>query len=355
MTGESFESVGDRQYLVTNIQRYSINDGPGIRTTIFLKSCPLRCAWCHNPENINPHQEFFYNSEKCFLCGQCASVCPEKAITPPRERRYKTRPDPPLRTLDLTGPEFIVSEVSEETVETDFPKFDRGKCSHCFACVNACEHGALYLTAKLMTVEEMYHEVKHDELFYQFSGGGVTLSGGEPLLHPDAAVGLFSRARQDGIHTVLDTSGYARWEAFERVLPHVDLVLLDIKSIDDRKHQKWTGVSNRLILENARKMALYGANMRLRVVVVHNANYWEPDHAREIVRFAEELGPSVSGIDIIPYHNFAEAKYERLGLTYFFKGFPNLFREDVEDYRRIISESGRWETTVGGLMSVRTN
>ena len=346
------ESLSEETYLVTNIQRYSINDGPGIRTTIFLKGCPLHCAWCHNPENIHPYQEFFYNSDKCVRCGRCAEVCPQQAVTPPRERRFKTRPDPPLRSLNVSPSEgdAAVAELAEETVEFDFPKFDRDKCDRCFLCVDACEHGALYLASRPMTIDEMYREAKSDELFYESSGGGITLSGSEPLLHPDVIISLFKRARQDGIHTVLDTTAYAKWETIERVLPYVDLFLLDIKAMDDRKHKKWTGVSNRLILENARKLARAGADMRLRMVIVHNVNYWEPDHARQVVKFAGELGKSVSGIDIIPYHNFAEIKYERLGLKYVFKGFPNLFNEDVEDYRKIVAENGQWNSTVGGLM-----
>ncbi|QTA92875.1 glycyl-radical enzyme activating protein [Desulfonema magnum] len=339
------------KFLVTNIQRFSVNDGPGIRSTVFLKGCPLSCAWCHNPENINPYQEFYHNTEKCVRCGACADVCPEGAITPPVKR--ETKKEPEMAVACCTTPESSAARaVPEEISETEPPQIDREKCTHCMKCVEACKYEALTLVSTLMTVDEVYEEVKRDEMFYQSSGGGMTLSGGEPLMNPEVTLELFKRAKADGIHTALDTTGFAKWEIIEGILDYVDIVLYDIKIIDEEKHKKWTGVSNKLILENARKMAKRGTNMRIRSLVVHNVNYWDPGHAKGVMAFAKSLGESVKGVDILPFHNFAEGKYDQLGRKNVFKGFPNLFQEDIEAYEKIITEGNTWKTTVGGMIGV---
>ena len=373
MSMEKTPLNGSSSFLVTNIQRYSVNDGPGIRTTVFLKGCPLSCAWCHNPESINPHQEFFFDEEKCVRCGACASICPENAISPPVER--KRVKDPEVKPI-ISSSRSIVAEINNgtfgseslfsnaqrntsrmsmaadiEEIEMSTPVFDREKCTNCMQCVAACQHGALYPASRRRTLDEVYEEVLADQLFYETSGGGMTISGGEPLLQPSVTRALLKRARADGIHTALDTTGFTKWETIERVLPDVDLVLFDVKVLDDVKHKKWTGVSNTLILENLKKIAATGTPIRLRCVIVHNVNFWELNHPRAIVDLAKSLGKSVVGIDIMPYHNFAEKKYERIGRKYVFKGFPNLFNEDVEEYRKIIAANGPWQPTVGGLAS----
>jgi pyruvate formate lyase activating enzyme len=324
----------------------------------------LRCAWCHNVENINPYQEFFHNIEKCVKCGACAEVCPEEAITPPTvQRRVVEQPSgdasccgggPTPKSL-LTGgqPTAIEEEESPgEIEEIRPPKIDRDQCTRCMQCVDACKFGALTKVSTLMTLEEVFDEVKSDEMFYQSSGGGMTLSGGEPLAHPEVALALLKRARDNKIHTALDTSAFAKWETLESLLEFVDLVLLDIKTLDDEKHLKWTGVSNALILENARKMAEKGVIMRLRLPIIHDVNFWDLEFPRSVVKFAKELGDSVSGIDILPYHGFAESKCDQLGKDNFFKGFPSLFKEDVEDYEKIIKEGGTWDVTVGGMIGI---
>jgi pyruvate formate lyase activating enzyme len=364
-------------FLVTGIQRYSVNDGPGIRTTIFLKGCPLKCAWCHNPESINMHQEFFFDEEKCVRCGTCAQTCPEKAIKPPVERKIIKDPEiVPIvsssgRIFDKImgniqsgtfGSEDMY-EITEEALhrtiiaeeqpaaEVAPPEFDRAKCTHCMQCVQACTHGALTMVSRPVSFEEAYGEVYADRMFYDASGGGMTLSGGEPLLQPELSLALLRQAREDRIHTALETTGFARWETISRMLPFVNLFLFDLKVMDDVKHKKWTGVSNRLILENIQKIAAAGGKIRIRCVVVHNVNYWDLDHPRAIVEYVKTLGSSVVGIDIIPYHNFAEKKYERLGRKYVFKGFPNIFKEEMEEYRRIMIENGPWRPTIGGFVA----
>jgi pyruvate formate lyase activating enzyme len=335
------------RFLVTNIQRYSINDGPGIRTTVFLKGCPLHCAWCHNPEAINPWQEFYHNTEKCVSCGECAKVCPEGAISPPREREKakKKTISECLRVIENDANSSFGVEL-----EIIPPQIDRTRCNNCMSCVNVCRSGALYKASQAMTVEEIYREVKSDDVFYHFSGGGMTISGGEPLMHLNATIPLLKRAKEDGLHTCIDTTGYTSWEKIEPVLEYVDLFLYDIKVLDDEKHKKWTGVSNRLILANARRLVKAGAKIRLRSVIIHDVNYWDLNHARNILAFARELGSGVEGIDILPYHNFAESKYTRLGRDNFYKGFSNIDKEDISDYERIISSDGTWNSTVGGMI-----
>lgn len=359
--------TADDKFFITNIQRFSVNDGPGIRTTVFLKGCPLKCAWCHNPETISPLQEFFYDEEKCIRCGQCAKACPVEAIQPPQKRRFvkdiEVKPiisssgsildkinDGTFRSDDMDLPNMALIVEENRTENLTPPVFDRDRCIRCMSCVTACRYGALTEVGRSTTIDEVYSEVLEDKNFYETSGGGMTLSGGEPLLQPDVALELFRRARADGIHTALDTTGLAKWETIKRILPFVDLVLFDIKTLSEAKHRKWTGVSNELILENIVKIAETGTRIRVRCVVVHDVNYWDLDHARNVAEFAKSLGESVVGVDIMPFHNFADKKYDKLGKKYFFKGFPNINKEEVAEYQDIMEKFGPCKPTIGGLI-----
>jgi pyruvate formate lyase activating enzyme len=354
MSRKQETAASDRKFWITNIQRFSVNDGPGIRTTVFLKGCPLRCAWCHNPEAINPYQEFYHDAEKCVRCGACAAACPEGAITPPSVRKKR---DEFSVTTYCTNPESAAAraKLEAETTETDPPKIDRDLCTYCMKCVDACKYDALTRIGQLVTLDEAYQEVKADEMFYESSGGGMSVSGGEPLMQPEITLELLKRAKKDNIHTVIDTTGFVKWETLDEISDYVDLLLYDIKVIDEEKHKKWTGVSNKIILENARKLAKKGVPMRIRSLVVHNVNYWDLNYPKSVLAFAKELGECVKGIDILPYHNFAGEKYENLGRQYAFKGFPNLFKEDVQDYEDIINADGTFKATVGGMIGVEQN
>ncbi|RLB35106.1 MAG: glycyl-radical enzyme activating protein [Deltaproteobacteria bacterium] len=293
--------------LVANIQKFSIHDGPGIRTTVFVKGCPLRCKWCDNPETWEPYPQIMFVPLKCHGCGKCAEVCPEGAIS-----------------LDKEG------------------RIDRERCTLCMQCVDACKYGALRKVGMEMTPEEVVNVVEEDRIFYTTSDGGMTISGGEPLAQPDFVSEIFRLCKMKGIHTALDTSGYAKPEAVEKVLRYVDLVLLDIKHMDPEEHKRWTGVSNELILKNAELMA-QRREVRISLPLVKGVNTSERN-LRETAEFAKALG--IKAIDIEPLHKLAEQKYKFLGLESPFADLEKISDEEVEEIRELFHSYGL-ETTKG--------
>jgi len=286
--------------MIFNIQRYAIHDGPGIRTTVFLKGCPLKCFWCQNPESQRRQPEIFLNKDDCSLCGMCVSVCP-------------------------TGASSLLEGSST---------IDRNKCKGCGKCTEVCPNEARRLVGKLVTVNEVMQEVLRDRKFYQNSGGGVTLSGGEPATQPEFALALLQSCKHEGLHTILDTCGHAPWVTLEKLLKYTDLVLYDIKHVDPVKHREAMGVSNKLILENARRIAGHKA-VRIRVPLVPGFNDSVED-IRAIVKFARsELG--AVDIDLLPYNNLAGSKYARLERDYVH--LEGKGEEDVKGLEAIISQS----------------
>lgn len=282
-----------RTGFITDIQFFSLSDGPGIRTTIFLKGCLLNCRWCHNPEGKYRYPEVFPFLPRCDGCGDCIEVCPAGAIT-----------------MERPG----------------VPRIDRRLCNGCFQCVEACKREALVVWGRQVTVEEVIGEVERDKTFYRTSGGGMTLSGGEPLAQPGFAGALLQAARERGIQTALDTCGHVKWEAFEGVLENSDCVLLDIKHMDPRAHRDYCGITNELILENASRMVAMGKQVRVRVPVIPGFNDTE-ENLRRTAEFVRDLGRSRGsiGVDILPYHPFAGAKYRVFGLEYPYpsgEGYP---------------------------------
>jgi len=269
---------------VFNVQRFSIQDGPGIRTTVFLKGCPLGCLWCSNPESQSPTPEVVHRDSLCNGCGDCLKVCAPEAIS-------------------LTSS------------DGGFPiKVDREKCNNCGKCIEVCTTGALKFYAQYMSVDEVFDEGRRDSHFYSNSGGGVTASGGEPLRQADLVVELFRRCKRIGIHTTLDTCGYASVPALEKVLNETDLVLFDLKLMNSRQHRRFTKRYNGVILRNMRLVVSKGVTMIIRIPVIPGINDSEQNLV-ETAHFVSELDNKLH-VDLLPYHRFGESKYKMLDRDY---------------------------------------
>ena len=265
--------------VIFNIQRYSIHDGPGIRTTVFLKGCPLSCFWCQNPESQTKKPEIFLDKSKCILCGRCVAICP-------------------------TGATSLLEESSA---------IDRSICIGCGKCAEVCPNETRRVIGKFMTVDEVVSEALRDTKFYENSGGGITLSGGDPLAQPNFALSIMQRCKNEGLHVTLDTCGYAPWTTMEKLLKYVDLVLFDIKVMDAAKHHEAIGKNNRVILMNAKRVAKLKP-MRVRIPVIAGFND-SLEEVRKIAHFTKnELG--LVDIDLLPYNKMGEVKYEYLDRSY---------------------------------------
>ncbi len=263
--------------LIFSIHRFALHDGPGIRTTVFLKSCPLNCAWCHNPESISGKPEVAYFDERCTLCGSCAAACPEHA-------------------------HFLDGNVH---------LFDHSLCNACGNCVELCPSDALQMTGYMISAEEVMTEVIKDLPYYRSSGGGLTLSGGEPMAQPEFAISLLREATGHHIHTCLDTCGLVPTSVIEATLPFVSLYLFDYKLSDSQMHKKYTGAGNALILKNLDYLIKSHASVHLRCPVIPGVNDNEA-HIASVLEIKKQY-PSLSGITLLPYHNTARSKYHRYG------------------------------------------
>jgi len=283
---------------IYDIQGFCVHDGPGIRTTVFLKGCPLRCAWCHSPESQRFDIQLSWQWRKCVgtaACGLCLAVCPQEAIaqgdgvTPPSVEAHSHEPGAGLQLI----------------------RVDWDKCDDCGLCAEACPAGALSMWGKEYTVSEVVERVLRDRPFFEKSGGGVTVSGGEPLSQAEFTVALLKAFKEQGIHTALDTTCYASWSVIERTLPYVDLFLLDLKSPDSAAHRSATGVPNEAIVENARRLAAAGAKIQVRVPVIPMFND-SRDTIVQLGGLVKELGEAVTLVQLLPYHAMGVPKWERI-------------------------------------------
>ncbi len=262
--------------VVFDVKRFAIHDGPGIRTTVFFKGCPLRCTWCHNPEGIAPQPELSFRENRCVGCGACAESCASRAVTLVNGRAAT----------------------------------DREACTQCGSCAQVCPTAAREIVGKSVSVRELVRELERDRVFYEESGGGVTVSGGEPLMQPEFLRALLEVCRARGLHTAVDTSCYAGWETFESLRGLVDLFLCDIKHMDGETHQRIAGVDNTRVLDNIRRLAAADGQMTIRMPVIPGLN----DDERNIKAtgaFVASL-PGVTRIDILPYNEGGCAKLTRL-------------------------------------------
>lgn len=264
---------------VFDIQRFSIHDGPGIRTTVFLKSCPLRCLWCHNPESMSLRPLLSFAAAKCIACGSCVEVCPNG-----------------VHMFDDGGRHLLLRE----------------RCELCRDCVEVCPSGALEIAGRDVSVSDVLEDVLRDRPFYEESGGGMTLSGGEPLLQIDFAEALLRRAKGEGLHTAVETAGFVPFDRLSRVAPHTDLFLYDLKETDDARHRRFTGVPASRIEANLRALHGQGAAILLRLPIVPGLND-RAEHFRAVAELAGEL-PGLLGVEVMPYHSLGIGKRERFDL-----------------------------------------
>lgn len=303
---DSMALLGSRMAhgVVFNIQRYSVHDGPGIRTTVFLKGCPLECAWCHNPEGISPRREMVVMEGRCMECGECRTVCPFG---------QELTEDGPLPVSDT-------------------------RCTLCGACVEVCPTGARQVVGREMTVSEVLAEIRKDRVFIEESGGGVSFSGGEPLMQPAFLAALLTDCRAEGLHTAVDTCGMVRTEELLKIAALTDLFLYDLKLMDDARHLQYTGVSNRVILENLRALGGVHSRIWVRVPLVPGVNDDRPS-LESMAQFVAGV-PGVRQVNVLPFHRTGLAKARRVGRTDQLEGVATPSAAAVEDALAVFRERG---------------
>ena len=292
------------QGTVFNIQKFSIHDGPGIRTTVFLKGCPLRCKWCANPESQIAKVQVLYDAKKCVQCQKCVHTCPEQAIS-----------------LSENGRIHINFE----------------KCTGCLECVRGCPGRALTHEGEQKTVDEVLDACMQDADFYAESGGGVTISGGEGMVQPDFVEALILRLKENSVHTAIETTGCVSSQVFQRLAPQFDLLLFDVKHFDSAKHEWGTGVGNGQILENLRWANDQGLNILPRIPVIPGFNA-ELEDAEGISALLADIG--LKRVQLLPFHQMGERKYEFLNRDYALTGVKALHPEDLKDYQQVFLDQG---------------
>ena len=311
--------MAEPKALVFQIQKMSTEDGPGIRTTVFLKSCPLKCIWCHNPESILKKKQLEWFKHKCIGCKICIETCPQGALT----------------------------------LDEDGMHINRDKCDSCGLCSDECPSTALHMFGELWDLEDLYYEIQKDKVYYTQSHGGITVSGGEPTLQPDFLLQFLKKCKENGISTALDTCGYASKKIYEKLLPYVDLVLFDIKEINSEKHESYTGVPNTLILENAIWIANYvkenGKKLWVRTPIIPNYTATE-ENIKGIGEFIiNKLQNIPERWDLLSFNNLCTAKYERLDLDWALKDFSLISTDEMDKFLEIGKKLGVKNVQWSGL------
>lgn len=296
-------NIGNIKGIIFDIQRFSVHDGPGIRTIVFMNGCPLKCLWCHNPESQKMQPQILFEKDLCTLCGECVKICPH-------------------------GVHAIIDDTRI---------IQRELCGGCGKCTDNCLTGALGLKGKLVTVDDVISEVLKDRVYYVKSGGGITLSGGEPLTQPVFAKALLIRSKEHGINTAIETSGYARWNTFEEILDLVDFTMYDIKLVDSGLHKRYCGAGNSLIIKNLKRIIEKGKTIHVRVPLIPAIN----DTDENLKQTAELLtGLGMKYVELIPYHAFAKEKCRALGIDYPLSHSKTQTRKGLKRMMRLMSSLG---------------
>lgn len=296
--------------VVFDIQKYCVHDGPGIRSIVFLKGCNLRCPWCANPESQKCEPELFFDFKKCIGCQACLKICPHGAIS----------------------------------ISNDQLFYNRGHCRDCCLCSDACYAEARLRKGIWMSVDQVIEEVLKDEVFYNNSGGGVTLSGGEPILQVDFSETFLRECKEKGLHTAVETAGHISWSLIEKIIPYTDLFLYDLKHMDAKIHKEQIGVDNRLILDNLARLSKLEEEIIVRTPIIPGFNY-SANELREIARFVAFLG--IHELHILPYHNFGSGKYRLLGREYLYQEWREPEKHVIGALKDIAASEGL-KVIVGG-------
>lgn len=298
--------------LIFDIKRYAINDGPGIRITFFFKGCPLNCIWCHNPESINKEVQKLYTKSKCIGAQKCTEVCPNNALV-----------------------------LTKDGIITDY-----SKCNLCGLCAEVCPTKAIEMSGRQITAEEVIEKIENERLFFEESGGGVTFSGGEPLMHADFLLPILKELGKRNIHRVIDTCGFANRNIVKKIATETDLFLFDLKLFDSDKHLKFTGQRNEVILENLKFLSKNGSKIIIRIPLIKGVNA-NTECITKMAKFISSLEGKKKNVNLLAYHDIAKMKYEKLGDSYNHEDLTTPSEIEIEEFIKIFKIFGI-EATEGG-------